>query len=182
MTTEYSNEVCSPAKYLSIEEAAQRIGVSKRSVYGYLESGRLAGEKIDGIIMVEEEAARVFVRRAPGRVRTMTPRWRLPPIGNLQYLTTITARVQPGQGELLEQWFANIYQEGKHVFDGTSARYFGRNQEDPDEIVLVLVWQEAVMPTGEQREKPLIELKADLSDILEWETAEVLEVQVLLHA
>ena len=66
------------AGYLSIREAARMLGVSERSVYGYLQSGKLAGGKIGDLIVVSAEALADFERRASGRIRRTTPRWHIP--------------------------------------------------------------------------------------------------------
>lgn len=56
-------------RYLFIKEAARMLGVSERSVYGYVERGEIAGERGRYGWMVKEADVRAFVRRAPGRKR-----------------------------------------------------------------------------------------------------------------
>ncbi len=92
-----------PAPLLSICEAAQQLGVSERSVYGYLEQGKLQRVYVEGISMLRADEVASFRRRAPGRVRTVAQRWHKPPENNPMYLTTIHARVLPGQEALLEE-------------------------------------------------------------------------------
>lgn len=176
-----SRPVCQQG-YLSVKEAARVLGVSERSLYGYVESGRLPGERIEHLIMVREEDVQAFERRAPGRVRTITPRWRLPPEQNPMYLTTIIVRALPVGEELLERRLAELRATGKHRLPGTTRRYIGRNRDDPHEVIITLVWREAVMPQEQQCETALAALRADLSEVLDWSTAFVEEGQVLLHA
>src|SRR5690348_14544373 len=75
--------------YLSIKETARVLGVSERSVYGYIETGKLPGARVDNLIVAVSEYVYAFKRRAPGRVRTVSPRWRIPPLNNDQYMTLI---------------------------------------------------------------------------------------------
>lgn len=168
--------------YLSVREAARILGVSERSVYGYIESGKLPGARIGNIIVVVAEAVYTYERRAPGRVRTTTPPWHMPPLKNLQYLTSITVRMHPGQNELLEEKLHEMRVENRHRLPGTAARYIARNQNDPEEIEIILIWRSVVMPPPEVRETALAALYADLAHALDWSTASRREGRVLLHA
>lgn len=168
--------------YLSVREAASIMGVSERSVYGYIEAGKLPGARIGNIIVVIAEYVYTYERRAPGRMRTTTPPWHMPPQKNLQYLTTITARMYPGQSALLERKLQVMRVESKHRLPGTAARFIARNQNDPEEIKIVLIWRSVVMPASEVREASLAAFFDDFADVINWETATRTEGQVLIHA
>lgn len=186
MATEHSEEqkpVCQhEVAYLSIPEAARVLGVSVRSVYGYLERGKLSRMYVDGVTMLLAEEVATFERRAPGRVRTVTPLWRLPPEHNPMYLTTICVRLRPGCEHLLEAMIETFRIAEKHHLSGTSKRYIGRNQDDHGEVVIMLVWRGAAMPPDDQRAEAFQALSNDLSAVLDWSTAVMSEGQVLLHA
>ncbi len=171
-----------PIRLLSIREAAQRLGVSERSVYGYLEQGKLTRRYVEGISMLRADEVAAFRRRAPGRVRTVAPRWRKPPENNPMYLTTIHARLLPGQEALLEEIIEAFRLAGKHHLEGTSARYIGRLEHDPALVVMLLCWREAGLPPEQVRQQALEAFSADLSQALDWSTAEIVERRVLLHA
>ena len=49
--------------YLTVEEAAAVIGVSKSSIYHYIASGKLPGARFGPIIAVSEEDARLQSRK-----------------------------------------------------------------------------------------------------------------------
>ncbi|HEY0753544.1 MAG TPA: helix-turn-helix domain-containing protein [Ktedonobacteraceae bacterium] len=168
--------------YLSVREAARVLGVSERSVYGYIETGKLPGARLGNVIVVTADAVYTYQRRAPGRVRTTTPPWRRPPLQNLEYLTTITVRVYPGQDEMLERKLHDIHSTNKHRLPGTAARYIVRNEHDPEEIDIILIWRSVVMPPAEMREASLTSLYSDLAEVLDWGTASLKEGRVLLHA
>lgn len=169
-------------EYITIKEAAAIMGVSERSVYGYTEDGSLAGFRVSKQTVVRKTDVLNYQRKAPGRLRTSIPSWHVPPVQNLPYLTNITVRVRPGQGERLDNKLDAIRVQGKHCLPGTVARYITRNQNRPDEIQIILVWRSAVMPSSEEREAGLAALRNDLAEILDWETAVYKECRVLMHA
>lgn len=168
--------------YLTIKQAAEIIKVSERSVYGYVSLGKLPGVRLDGLLMVKAADVSAFRRRSPGRVRTTTPRWRLPPFNNPQYVTTIRAFVRPGQGERLERMLAEIRALRKHLLPGTAARYIMRDPQYPERVLIVLIWYGAAMPPEEECKAALTAFYADLACVLDWETAITDEGQVLVHA
>jgi excisionase family DNA binding protein len=167
---------------LSVREAAKVLGVTERSVYGYVAKRKLSAMRIEGCVMLREAEVLAFERQAPGRPRILVAVWHIPPQRNRQYMTTITVRVRAGAREGFESRLVEIQQSATHGFFGTSARYVVRNEDDPDEIDLVLVWRGAVMPSLECREAALAALAADLAEVLEWEKAVVKKGEVLLHA
>ena len=168
--------------YLTVREAARIMGVSERSVYGYVQTGKLSGKRIDKIIVVVAESVETYERRAPGRIRVTTPSWHIPPLNNLQFVTRITARLRPGQGDLLERRLSEIRASRKHCLFGTAARYIVRDEQDPGEIEIVLVWRSVIMPSLDERESALAAFYNDLADIIDCETASRKEGRVLLHA
>ncbi len=169
-------------EYLSVREAAKIIGVSTRSVYGYIEAGRLVGIRIGASIAVQAEEVRNYHRAVVGRPRTRTPVWRVPVFMNHQYLTNIAAHIREGQGDKLEKRLLEIRASGKHSIPGTVARYIVRSQEKPDEVQLILVWRQLVMPPQEEREAAVAALRVTLADILDWERAVYSEGKVMLSA
>ena len=169
-------------EFLSVRDAARIMGVSTRSVYGYIETGKLLGIRIGASIAVHAESVRNYQRPVVGRPRTRTPIWRVPVIMNLQYLTTINVRAREGQSAQLEQRLTEIRMSRKHHIPGTVARYIVRDKLNPDEIQIVLLWRKLVMPPDAEREAAIQALCADLADILNWETAVSCEGQVLMNA
>jgi excisionase family DNA binding protein len=168
--------------YLTVQEAARILGVTARSVYGYIAKGQLPATRVGERIVVKENEVFAFDLQAPGRPRVLIPAWHIPPTRNRQYVTMVTVRVRPGQDEALESKLVEIHGSAKHCFFGTSARYVVRNQCDPSVIDLVLVWRGSCMPEPACREASLIALATDLTEVLDWETAVVKEGQSLLHA
>lgn len=168
--------------FLTIRQVARMLGLTERSVYGYLQAGRLAGERIENALMVRAESVAAFTPKGSGRRRIYTPRWRQPPGRNAEWFTTITFRQYPGQAQRLEQALSEIRRNNTHCFPGTTARFIVRGQNDPTEITLVLVWRVDNMPPEEERRAALAALCTDLGEILDWETAGVKEGFSLMHA
>ncbi len=172
---------CVPG-YVTVKEAARIIGVSSRSVYGYLESGKLPGVCIGNTLLVSTEEARAYERTAPGRVRVSPPPWHKPPRQNPLSLTLIRVRVRLGQSELLEQKLHEMCAEKKHLLPGTAARYIACDECDSNELIILLVWRGAALPLEEERAAALAAFRADLAEALDWETAVSAESQMLLYA
>ena len=168
--------------YLSVKEVAQQLGVSERTIYGYLEAGRLSGARIGSMTVIKAESLKGYRRRAPGRVRTRIPRWHVPPENNLQYLTSITVPLRSGQSERLTEKLLEIRVDGKHLLPGTAARYIARNRAESEEIHIVLVWRSSIMPSEEEKARALKALAADLAEVVDWERALCKEEQVIIHA
>ena len=169
-------------KYLTVREAARLLTVSMRSIYGYIASGSLPAYQIGSVFVVETEEVRVFQRRAVGRKRSRVPAWHTPPVLNAQYITTIRVHLLPEQNEPFFQKMQEIRLQRKHLLPGTCARYISRNHAQPEEIQITFVWRQSVMPAESVREAALAEMRADLAEVLDWETAVVYESQVMLTA
>ena len=168
--------------YLSVKEAAQWIGVSDRTIYGYVKAGKLKASCIGSTIVVDAQDIGGYRRRAPGRLRTRIPPWHVPPEENLLYLTIMTVQLRPGQRERLRGKLLSIHALGKHLLPGTAARYIGYNCQCPDELQIVLVWRAAILPSEEERRAALTALRDDLAECVAWETAISQESQVIIHA
>ncbi len=93
-------------------------------------------------------------------------------------LTAIWVRLRPGQGEQLEYKLREICQQKKHCLPGTTARYIMQNQNNPEEIQIMLVWDNAMTPR--EQGKSLRRFFADLDDILDWQTASGRDYKVIL--
>ena len=168
--------------YLSVKEAARIFGVSPRSVYGYIESGRLPATHFGYSLMLREEDVAAFEQRAPGRVRAKMPLWHQPPAHNRLFATFILLRLRDGQETLFKQKLRAMRQTNSHCFPGTQARFIWPGQHDPREVIIVLIWREVAMPSIEEREAALSAFAAEFADVLDWSTAERTEGRVLLHA
>jgi hypothetical protein len=170
------------AVYISVREAARILGVSERSVYGYLAQGKLSKKYIDERITLVEAEVLAFERRAPGRTRKSPPLWHLPPGQNPLFLTTIMVSLLPGCDALLEEKLTEFRAQGKHEITGTCARSISRSLHFPDRLTILLFWYDESRPSDEQREQEIAALGADLALVCAWEAALIIEAQSFIHA
>ncbi len=59
--------------YVSVKEAAEMLGLSPRTVYDYIEEGRLHGARFADVIAISTEEIRKFKREPSDRPRKNTP-------------------------------------------------------------------------------------------------------------
>ena len=59
--------------YVSVKEAAEMLGLSPRTVYDYIEEGRLHGARFADVIAISTEEIRKFKREPSGRPRLQVP-------------------------------------------------------------------------------------------------------------
>lgn len=167
--------------YIPAKEGAERLGISVRRINEYAQQGRIRAYKAGRTTMLLEEDINTFQKQPVGRKRTNTPIWRTPTGDNLQYTTIIFANLRKGSEEKLAAKLEEIRAGKRHALPGTVARYIARNTEKPNEIHIVLVWRSTVMPSEVEREAALAALRAELAEIVDWETAWSEQGQVLMH-
>lgn len=167
--------------YMTVKDVAEELGISERMVHTYIQDGRLPGYKMGRLTIVKEEDFHLFQRSKKGRPRTRLPIWRKSVGDNVQYLTLIAVHLRPGQEKTLDQKLEEVRADAKHLLPGTVARYIARSEKKPEDVQIVLVWRSTVMPPEEEREAALAALRADLADVLDWETAWSEYGKVLMH-
>ncbi|HEX7735379.1 MAG TPA: hypothetical protein VF458_10965 [Ktedonobacteraceae bacterium] len=93
----------------------------------------------------------------------------------------IVVQLRPNVIQALEKRLEKIRASGGYIFPGTAARFVSRSDQRPDEIHILLIWRGSMIPTPEAREAALEELRRELADVLDWETARYETEQVLMH-
>jgi hypothetical protein len=168
-------------EFVSVRDAAKILGVSERSVYGYIEERKLPGFKATNLTVVALKDVQAFKRGTTGRPRTRVPEWRISDNDNVQYMTQVFIQIRAGQREALEHKLEEIRKENKHSFPGTVARYFARNEKDEDDVQIMLVWRGTVMPDEDIRDAGLNDLREELKDFLDWGSAHIEMHKILMH-
>ncbi|GHO50897.1 helix-turn-helix domain-containing protein [Ktedonospora formicarum] len=168
--------------YLSVKEAAALLNVTDKMVYFYVENKRLQAVRVSNMLLIPREEVEQFQQRSVGRPRTKTPSWHSSTKDNALLVTSITANVQAGKQGALDKKLAKIRREGLHNFPGTVARYMIRFEGSPDQIEILLIWKTGIMPDQESREQHLQTFQEELSDVLDWETAQYHQGTVFMHA
>ncbi|MBE3561218.1 MAG: helix-turn-helix domain-containing protein [Ktedonobacteraceae bacterium] len=167
--------------YVSIKEAAKLLGVRDRTVYEYVEEGRLPGVRAANVIMISIKDVAEFKRNAAGRPRKTNPPWRASWGDNVQYLDITHVRAKTGQEKNLVRKLEEIRRSGRHLFAGTVVRSIARSRTEPGEVVIVLTWRGTLMPDEATRQQQLEAFRRELADVLDWSTARSEEAEVLLH-
>lgn len=168
-------------EFVSVREAAKMLGVSERSVYGYIEERKLPGFKATNLTVVALKDVQKFKRGTTGRPRTRVPEWRISDNENVQYMTQIFIQIRPSQKDELLRKLEEIRKSNVHTFPGTVARYFAHSQADASDLQILLIWRGTVMPDEATRAAALDALREELKDALDWENAHVEMHEILMH-
>src|SRR5579864_3154626 len=87
--------------YVSVKDAARILGLSPRTVYDYVDEGRLRSARLADVIAIPVEELTKFKREPSGRPRKNTPLWRMSSGENEQFMTLILVQVRAGQHDAL---------------------------------------------------------------------------------
>lgn len=159
------------SNYITVKEAATMLGISVKRVYRYVEEGRLAAFKPGRDYMIPKEAVRQFKLKNAGRPREKTPAWRIFR-GAALLKIDIRVQVRSGQQERLTEKLHLLCTEQRHTFPGTIQRFIWKDTGTPATIEISLVWKSTEMPDEETRTDALAAFKAELADVLDWDTAQ----------
>jgi hypothetical protein len=167
--------------YVSTREAAKMLGISERRIRLYIEMKRLPAVRAADVLMIPVENVKNFTRKIVGRPRKSVLAWRISSTENTQFITSISLQVKSHQEQQLIQRMEEIKRSGEHVFPGTVARYVVKSATTPRQIEIVLVWRSTIMPDEAEREQALEAFRHTLADVLDWDTAQYSNGEVLMH-
>lgn len=159
--------------YISTDQAAHILGISKQRVYQYIEEQRLPAFRAGNVILLKREAVQQFKPNITGRPRKKEPAWRVYRGGSTVLGTDIQVQIRPGKQDQLVEELKAIYKGQRHTFPGTIQRYVFKDDVSPAAISILLIWKDTEMPEEEARAKNLAAFKAELADVLDWETAQI---------
>jgi excisionase family DNA binding protein len=167
--------------YVSTREAAKLLGVSERRVRLYIEMKRLPAVRAADVLLLPLDNVKNFKRKIVGRPRKNTPAWRISSTENTQFMTFISVQMQPHQEKRLMQRLEEVKRGERYIFPGTIGRYIVRSKTVPGQIEIALIWRNTVMPSEAEREQALEAFRQSLADVLDWNTAQYNDGQVLMH-
>jgi excisionase family DNA binding protein len=170
--TEYV-ELPEVPEYISTEQAARLLGTSKQRVYQYIAEKRLPAFRAGNTILLRREAVEQFKPNITGRPRKKEPQWRIYRGGSAVLGTEIHVQVHPGQMQRLVEKLRAIYQGQRHIFPGTIQRYIFKDNNLLATVSIWLIWKDTEMPDEATRESNFAAFKAELTDVLDWETAQI---------
>ena len=102
--------------YASVKEAAEMLGLSPRTIYDYIEEGRLTGARLADVIAIPIEEIKKFKREPAGRPRKNTPLWHISTGDNTQFMSLISVQVHPDQRDVLLQKLEVMKRKKQHLF------------------------------------------------------------------
>jgi excisionase family DNA binding protein len=159
--------------YISTDQAAQLLGISKQRVYQYIGEQRLPAYRAGNVILLPVEAVKQFKPHITGRPRKKEPLWRTYRGGSTVLGTDIQVQILPGQQERLVEKLKAMHKAQRHTFPGTIERYIFKDNTSPATVSIWLIWKDTEMPDKATREQALAAFKAELADVLDWETAQI---------
>jgi len=157
--------------HVPVKEAAEMLGISEDRVLQHIKAKRLPGRKVYGRYMIPRESVAQFKQSPPGRSRTRATLWRVYNMRSKLLGLDIEVQVLPGQEERLLAKLQAIQEGNRHMFPGTLARYIFKESASVSTVSIWLMWKNTEMPDEAKREEELAAFKAELADVLDWETA-----------
>jgi excisionase family DNA binding protein len=157
--------------YISTEQAAKILGISKQRVYQYVGEKRLQAYRVGSIILLPIEAVKQFKPNITGRPRKKATLWRVYRDDTAVLATEIEVQIRTGRQDRLIEQLKAIFKNQRHTFPGTIQRFVFKDNSPLTTITILLVWKETEMPDAATREQALAAFKAELADVLDWETA-----------
>ncbi|HEY3992541.1 MAG TPA: helix-turn-helix domain-containing protein [Ktedonobacteraceae bacterium] len=171
----------SPPGYISSEEAAQRLDVSKDRLYQWVKQARLTAYTVGNSFTFLEKDIENFERNPTGRKRKGPPSWRVYK-GDVKVLATeISVQVCAGQQKRLMAKIKAMQKADEYVFPGTIARYIVQEDEQLNSIKILLFWKSTEMPDEAVRESQLAMFQKDFADILDWQSAQIKMTSALTY-
>lgn len=154
--------------YISTEQAAKLLGISKNRVYQYINEQRLPAFRAGNMILLPITAVKdiSFKMTAVGRPRKKILKWRTYCYDRL-LVTDVRVQIRPSRQTQLVERLQALHD--RHMFSGTVARYISR---DESAVSICLIWKEAEMPDEETRRREYEAFQGEFADVLDWKTAQ----------
>lgn len=185
-----SQSITEKAGYLTIAQAAQRLGVSRTSVYNFIDDGRLDILEVGTVTMVVEESIKHAKKKsAGGRPRKNPLLWRESFKDGEFIIKVIMVQVREDQSEdqpedQPKKFFDRLKEmkkDKKHLFPRTTRRYISESNTVAGRIKIQLIWKQNDLPDDEEYERELAAFRKEFADVLDWSTAQYETETVLLH-
>jgi excisionase family DNA binding protein len=167
--------------YVSVREAAEIINVSESRLYEFIREKRLPSYKIGNTLALAQADLEAFKRNPTGRLRKGPPKWRAYRGGGQLFTTVIEMRVRPGERERLLKKLEAIRKEERHTLTGSIARYILLDRVTHDMLTILLMWKDSEMPDQDIHEQELAAFRAELADVVDWDTAQISEKDGIIY-
>jgi excisionase family DNA binding protein len=174
-------EYLSVPGHVPVKEAAAMLGVSEDRILDYIEDGRLPSHKVNGRHMISLQDIKSFRRQAHGRQRKQAVPWRIYRAGAKIYGLQIAIQAVSSKREELQARLQQIAKEQQHLFKGTMLRHVFACDDNPDNLIIELIWKDTELADEADLQRELAAFKAAFADVLDWETARYRRLQALIH-
>ncbi len=175
------NSNSSERDFLSTAEAADKLGVSYYTVYEYIREKRLIAEMVGGVYLIPKKAVAEFKAKPTGRTRANPPPWRVYRAGAKVRGLDIRVRARSGQRARLIKRFNDMQEAQRHLFRGTMQRYIFEDEADPMQVVISLIWKDTELPDERTLQEELVIFQNELTDVLDWSTAQYTKKRAIIH-
>lgn len=156
------------AVWVSVREAARRLGVSPACVYGYVRRGKLARRSVEGRMMLRE--TEVLALRGE----------RAEPLPTPQRMLMLMAPLRAGGRAGLAAKLERFREQQKHILPGVFRQSSACDETGPGRVLITCFWQPQDVPSQGKRQRALAALVADLVDLCDWDQGIKQECQVYL--
>ncbi|MBE3558789.1 MAG: hypothetical protein IMW89_06125 [Ktedonobacteraceae bacterium] len=172
------------ADYVTAQEASEQTGIPVRRIYRYVKEQRLhplrpAAREL--LISLREIKQLQSTIKVSGRPQKRAPKWIAFRGGSRLLETDIQVQIRPGQEERLREKLRLIEQENRHAFKGSIARYILRDPAAPATLSIHLIWKDSDLPDAETHKRELAAFRAELADVVDWETARTHTLEGLIY-
>lgn len=174
-------EYSSNPESVTVKEAATMLGVSEDRILNYIEEGRLPSHKVAGRHRIPLQAIQDFHKKAHGRRRERAVQWRIYRAGAKVYGLQIAIRPLPGKRDELEARLQVVAEEQQHLFKGTMLRHVFAREDDPDALLIELVWKDTELTDEADLQSDLKVFQDAFADVLDWKTARYTRLRALIH-
>ena len=168
-------------EYISTDQAASILGISKQRVYQYIEEQRLPAFRAGNVILLKRGAVEQFKPHITGRPRKKEPQWRVYRGNSKVFGTDIHVQVRRDKQEQLIEKLKAIYKAQRHTFPGTIQRFVLIDNGSPATASIWLIWKDTEMPDEATRERNLAVFKSELADVLDWDTAQIITKEGIIY-
>ena len=166
--------------HVSAAEAAEMLNLSYERILQLIRGNRFTYTRVSRMYMIPIEEVEEFKKNAPGRVRKDATPWHLYNGRITVTALQISVRLRNGQQAQFEQRLQQIYVKHQHTFKGSMIRIAWQEVENPEQVMIILIWKSNEMPSEETRQQELAAFQHDFADLLDWDTASISHGRVLL--
>lgn len=169
------------SSFMSVDDAAKELGYKRNYIYTLTRQKRLQSQRKNGVILILREDVEKFEPNPRGRTRTKDLHWRVYHDARLVN-TAIDVQIRAGkQKPFLKKLQAIQDADQRHVFPGSIARFVLHDDQDQDHAHISLFWKSTEMPEDETLQANMDAFKAELADVVDWDTARTRTREALLY-